>query len=291
MSWRATARREGRDLRAATAVRALLAIATLTGAAAVAVPATALGADLGAEAALPFLVVPLKLVIGLTGLLLGHAAVAGPRSGGQLKLALALPVDRRAFVLGTFVGRAAATLSAAALAILGAGAAMYALFGALPVRGLAGFAGLLGLFGLSVTAIGVGLSASVGSRGAAAVAAVGAFVLFQFFWGVVPAGVHYLLEGSLPGATVPAWLVLIERAQPFAALEAAAELAVQESGRTVRLSGSGAAAGAGGSAAGADRLAGAPPWYLDPAVAVGILVAWAVVPLAIGAERFRRADL
>ena len=291
MSWRATARAEVRALRAAAVVRGLLAVAALTGVAAVTLPAIAIGTELTAEGALPFLVAPLKLLVGAAGLLLGHGAVAGPRSGGQLKLALGLPIDRRAFVLGTYLGRAAATLLVGVVALAAAAVAMWVLLGAVAMRGLVGLSGALAPFGVAVAAVGVGLSAASRGRGAAAVAAVGALVLFQFFWGVVPAGAHYLVEGSLPGPAAPPWIVFLERAQPFAAFEVAAEHAVPEAGRGVRLSGAGASAGDTPSTGPGAPLAGSQRWYLEPRVAVALLVGWTVLPLVIGAERFRRTDL
>lgn len=291
MSWLAVARLEARVVARSRALRVLVGLVALVGVAAVALPAVALDGTLTAERALAYLVAPLKLVVGLTGLLAGHGAVAGPRSGGQLKLTLGLPVRRSALVLGAFVGRAATVLVGTALGLLAVAGALVAIYGALPAVALAGFAALLALFAVTVTAVGVGLSAASASRGVAAAAAVGAFVLFQFFWGVVPGGVHYIVTGSLPGAVVPPWVVLVERLQPFAAFEAAAAQLLPAAEGAVRLSGEGAAAAADGGRPVADRLAGDPPAYLDPWAALATLVAWAVVPLAAGGARFARADL
>ncbi|MDZ7701969.1 MAG: ABC transporter permease subunit [Halobacteriales archaeon] len=289
MRWLVVARREGRDVARSRALRALVALFVLVGIAAVAVPATAFDGRLPADRALAFLVAPLKLVVGLAGLLAGQGAIAAPRTGGQLKLTLGLPIPRTALVLGAFLGRAVVVLAGTAAGLLAVAMALVVVHGTLPTALLGEFAALLGLFAVTATAVGVGLSAASPTRGVAAAAALGAFVLFQFFWGVVPGGVHYAIEGSLPGTVVPPWVVLLERLQPFAAFEAAAEHLLPAAGGAVRLSGEGAAAtGSGPSSA---RLAGDPPAYLGLWAAVATLAGWAVGALAIGAARFARADL
>lgn len=290
MRWLVVARREALDVRRSRAVWTLVGVFAVVGVAAVVLPAAAFGDGLPAERSVAFLVAPLRLVVGLTGLLAGHAAIAGPRGGGQLKLALGLPIGRAALVVGAFVGRAVVVLAGTAVGVLAAALAMLGVYGSLPVGALAGFGALLGLLAVAVTALAVGLSAASPSSTAAAVAAVGAFVCFEFFWGVVPGAAHYLVEGSLPGAVVPPWVVLLERLQPFAAFEAATELVVPRAERGVRLSAGGAEA-TGGARNLADRLAGAAPGYLDPWGAVGILLGWTVVPLVVGIRRFGRADL
>lgn len=291
MSWRAVARLEARDARRSRALRTVVVMASVVGVAADWLPAIALGEGLTAERAVAFLVTPLKLAVGLTGLLAGYGAVAGPRTAGQLKLALGLPNARSGLVLGAFVGRSAVVLVGVAVALVAVVVALWVTYGTVPIRPLAGFGGLLALFAGSITALAVGLSAASPSRGGAAVAAVSAFVAFEFLWGVVPAGAHYLVEGSLPGAVVPPWVVLLERLQPFAAFETAAEVVLPVGSDGVRLSGGGAEATAVGTRSLADRLAGTPPTYLDPAAGILMLVVWAVVPLWIGLARFNRVDL
>lgn len=291
MSWRVVARREALDVRRSRALWAVVGLFAVAGTAAVLLPALAFGEALSAEAALAFLVDPLELVVGLTALVAGYGAVAGPRTGGQLKLALGLPLRRRGLVFGAFVGRAAVVLAGTAVGLMTVVAALLVVYGSLPLRSVAGFGALLGLLAVAVTALAVGLSAASPTRGVAAVAAVGAFVLFEFFWGVVPGTVHYVIEGSLPGPVVPPWVVLLERLQPFAAFEAATDLVLPAPDRALRLSAGGAEAAAGGPSTLADRLHGAPPGYLDPRASLVTLLAWTVVPLLAGIERFRRADL
>lgn len=291
MNWRAVARLEARVVRRSRGLRAVVSVATVVGVAAVWLPSLALGDGLAAERAVSFLVAPLKLAVGLTGLLAGYGAVAGPRTAGQLKLTLGLPTRRSALVLGAFVGRSAVVLVGVVVALVAASLALSAVYGSVPLRALVGFGALLALLGVSVTGLAIGLSAACSSRAAAGAAAVAAFVAFEFLWGVVPAGAHYLVEGSLPGAVVPPWVVLLERLQPFAAFEVAAELVLPDAGEGVQLSAGGAEATAAGSRELADRLGGPIPTYLDPAVGLLTLLAWTAVPLWLGLARFARADL
>jgi len=280
------------DARRSKGVRAVVGLFAVVALAAVVIPALVVGDSLTADRALVFLVSPLELVVALVALLTGYGAIAGPRTGGQLALVLGLPVDRTALVVGAFVGRSTVVLGGVAVGLAVVAAALPATYGVLPVRPLVTFGLLLALFAVALTALAVGTSAAVASRGRAAVAVVLAFACFEFFWAVVPAGAYYLVTGTLPGATVPAWVVLVHRLQPVTAFEATATAWLPSVGSSVQLSASGAqAAGptAGGGLAG--RLAGPTPSYLDPWAGVVTLVGWTAIPLVVGWHRFRRADL
>lgn len=291
MSWRVVARHEALVARRSHGVQAVVVLFAAVGLAAVAVPAVTIGDGLSAERALAFLVAPLRLVVGLTALLAGYGAVAGPRTGGQLKLTLGLPIRRSALMAGAFVGRASVVLGGLFVGLVAVAIGLYAAYGRLPVAPFVGFGSLLGLFAVTITALAVGLSAASPTRGHAAVAAVGAFVAFEFFWGVVPGAAHYLIEGSLPGTVVPPWVVLIERLQPFAAFDAATDLALPAADESIRLSAAGAEAADGGTRTLADRIDGRPPAYLDPWAGVVTLVGWTVWPLLAGTLRFNAVDL
>lgn len=292
MTWLAVARLLARDARRSRAVWAVVGGFAVVALAASVLPAIVVGDELTADRALTFLVSPLELVVALTALLTGYGAIAGPRTGGQLKLVLGLPIDRTALVIGAFVGRVVVVLGGVAVGLGVVAAALPAVYGELPVRSFLTFGFLLALFAVSVTALAVGCSAAVRSRGRAAVAVVLAFGCFEFFWGVVPAGASYLVTGTLPGPTVPGWVVLVHRLQPFTAFEATAAAWLPSVGSSVQLSASGAQA-AGPTMGGglASRLTGPTPFYLDPWAGLVTLLGWTVVPLVVGWHRFRRADL
>jgi ABC-2 type transport system permease protein len=291
MSLMAVTRRELQEQRRSRGLWTLIGLVTVTGLAAVLLPAIAIEGSLPTEQAVRFLVAPMQLVIGLTGLLAGYSAVAGPRSGGQLRLVLGLPIHRASLVIGAALGRTAVVIGGTIGAVITIALAMQLVHGSLPVAVLGGFGVLLGLLAVATISLAVGLSAASPTRWIAAMAVVALFVLFQFFWEIVPAGAHYLLEGSLPGPTVPPWVVLLERLHPFSAFQAATDLVLPDVERTIRLSGEGAEAASGGPRSVADRVNGSVPWFLSPWAAVGTLLGWAVVPLLIGLLLFNRADL
>lgn len=291
MNWRPVARLMARDARRSHGVWVVVGLFAVMAVVATTLPSVVIGDSLTAVEALVFLIAPMQVLVAVTGLLAGYGAIAGPRSGGQLGLVLGQPIERGALVVGAFVGRTAVVLGGLTVGIGIIGISLPIVYGGLPAERLATFAGLLALLAVAVTAVAIGISAVAGTRGRAAVAAVGAFVLFQFFWDVVPAGAHYLVEGSLPGPVVPGWVVLLERLQPLTAFEAAATHVLPDVGAGVQLSPGEAQATDAGSAALRDRLEGPPPAYLDPWVAVVTLVGWAIVPLAIGWHWFRRVDL
>lgn len=291
MNWRLVARREVMELRRSPGIWTLIGLATVTGLAAVLLPAIAIDGSLPRAHAVRFLVAPFQLVIGLTGLLVGYSAIAGPRTGGQLKLVLGLPIDRAALVLGAVVGRVTVVLAGTIAALVVTGVAMRIVQGSLPLEPLSGFGLVLGLFGIATTSLAVGVSAASRSRWIAATTVVGLFVLFQFFWHLVPTGAYYLVEGSMPGPTVPPWFVLLERLHPFAAFESATDVVLPEVERTIRLSGAGADSAGGGPTSLKARVDGPVPWYLSSWAAIGTLLGWAVAPLLLGLHRFRQVDL
>lgn len=170
MSWRAVARLEASRAQQSRALWAVVALFGLVGVAAVVIPALAIGDALSADRALAFLVAPVRLVVGLTALLAGYGAVAGPRSGGQLKLVLGLPVRRSSLVTGAFVGRAAVVLGGLVVGLAAIALAVQVIHGSLPPAFL-GLGALLALFGVTITGLAVSLSSASPSRGHAAAAA------------------------------------------------------------------------------------------------------------------------
>lgn len=292
MSWGLVARREVLDAGRSRWLGTVVGLFAFVAGLAVVLPAAAVDGPLAPGEALAFLVAPLRTLVAVIALLAGYGAVVGARAGGQLKLALGLPIRRSAVVLGAFAGRSAVVLGVVSVGFVAVGVALQVVHGIVPLGRLLGLAGLAGLYAVAVTALAVGISAATGSPRRAAAAAVGVFVLFQFFWGLVPGATHYLVAGTLPGRTVPAWFVLLERLQPLAAFQSAADLVVLDVDRVVRL----AAGGAGSPDAPArpstaDRVGGSVPFYLAPWFGVVTLAGWTVLPLAAGAYRFRRADL
>jgi ABC-2 type transport system permease protein len=78
----------------------------------------------------------------------------------------------------------------------------------------------------------------------------------------------------MPGGVVPAWFLLLQGLSPTGAYNALVQRLLLGGGTAVEA-----------------RIGGPAPSYLDPAVFLLILLAWAAVPLLAGYLRFRRADL
>ncbi len=248
---------------------------------------SALGEVESAVVALSFAAGPAQIFVPLAAFVGGYMAVVGERRAGSLKLLLGFPVTRGDALLGKALGRAAVVAVTVLLGFAGAAALAPVLFGSLPTE-IVGLTAATLLLGLACTGYAVGVSGAVSTRGRAMGLVVGAFVAFTFLWRFLLAGGYYLLNGGMPGKTVPAWYLLAERLNPLYAYADAAEYAL---GRPIASIVTVQLRGGASSLPVAEQLQGAVPVYLDPWSAVAILALWALVPLTVAAQRFGRADL
>lgn len=207
------------------------------------------------------------LFLPLAALQFGYDRVAGPRETGEIRLLLAPPHSRRAFVLGTFLGRAVFTALLVTVGYLVATAAYGAFVGVPdPVRTLGGYLLALAL-GVAVVGLGVGLSASMSTRGRATITAAVTYLTLLAFWGAIPNAVRFVANGlRAPTGPQPEWAIAFAQAVPT---EAYRNLV----------------------AALLPNTAPPPVVTAGPLAAVLVLVAWTVLPLAVGTIRFERADL
>jgi len=207
------------------------------------------------------------LFLPLAALQFGYDRVAGPRETGEIRLLLAPPHSRRAFVLGTFLGRAAFTALLVTVGYLVATVAYAAVVGVPdPVRTVGGYLLALAL-GVAVTGLAVGLSASMSTRGRATITAAAAYLTLLTFWESIPTAVRFVGNGlRAPTGPQPEWAVAFAQTVPTRAYRNLAANLLPN-------------------AAPPDIVTAGPP------AAVLVLVAWTVVPLAVGIARFERADL
>lgn len=280
------ARKDFRDARRSKLLWGLTALFVLfTGL--ITYAASALGEVESAVVALTFAAGPAQVFVPLAAFVGGYMAVVGERRTGSLKLLLGFPVTRGDALLGKALGRTAVVAVTVLVGFGVATALTPALFGTLPAEAVGLTAATL-LLGLACTGFAVGASGSVSTRGRAMGLVIGAFVAFTFLWRFLLAGGYYLLNGAMPGKTVPAWYLLAERLNPLYAYADAAEYVLGQpiaSIVTVRLRGGASTLPV------AEQLGRSVPAYLDPWSAVAVLALWALVPLAIAARRFGRADL
>lgn len=245
------------------------------------------------EMALAFVAELAQLFVPVVALITGYLSVVGERRAGSLRVLLSYPFSRFDLVAGKLVGRAIVigTALLAGLAImLGLAVVRY---GAPPVGVVVGIAGATLLFGLAFTGLAVGVSAGTDTRGRAMATVLGIYLVCLVFWDAIAAGIYYVIHGALPSLEVEAWYLLLVRLNPVEAFRALVDAALEPpvaSAFTIPIEDVPQDATPEQLAV-ANRVAGELPVYLTDWFLVVVLLAWAVVPVAIGYWRFTRADL
>lgn len=272
MTWRPIARKDVADAVRSRSLWALGAVfLVLFVGLAVAVPWLGRGTF---EDFLGLAVEVVGVVVPLVALVLGYKAVIGERSTGSVALLLSLPHSRWDALVGKFLGRSVVLTVPVAVAAGVAGLVALLLLGGVDVLDYLVFVVAGVLLGLAYLGIAVGLSASSTDQRRVSAAAFGAFVLLGPFWENVVTLLVLLLfrfQGVVLAAP-PDWAVLLEFASPSTAYAylAAALLGVGDAGSV---------------------SAASARWFVEPWVAVLILLAWVAVPLAAGYWRFAASDL
>ncbi|WP_049980116.1 ABC transporter permease subunit [Halolamina rubra] len=214
------------------------------------------------------------LLVPIMALIAAYLAIAGERESGSLKVILGLPPSRGEVLLGKFLGRCGVVAIGLTLGFVVSGVVTTALYGGLPVGAFVGTTLLTVLLGVSFVGIAIGISAVTRTRAPAMTLAITAYLGLTLLWDLAPNAVHLLVTGEMPGQVVPGWFLLLQGLSPTGAYNALVQRLLLGGGTAVEA-----------------RLGGPEPAYLDPVVFLGILVAWAVVPLAVGYVGFSRADL
>jgi len=202
----------------------------------------------------------------------GYKAILGERQAGTLVLALALPHSRRDLVVGKFVGRALVLSVPVLIGLVVAGALALAAGGA--VSGLGdylAFGVVTLLYGLAFLGVALFLSIGTGSSRRATLGAIGLYIALVLAWGVLVdalVAILFRLQGS---GTKPDWAVFLQFLSPANLYQFLLDGAEDVQSDIVGM---------------VD-----PPWFLTWWVAVVLLLAWMVVPVAIGTWRFERTEL
>jgi len=268
------ARKEFADaLRSRTIWAIVLVIAAMTSLSAgisLLVPDVEGGAEMAIGSASQFA----GLLVPIMALIAAYLAIAGERESGSLKVILGLPPSRGEVLLGKFLGRSGAVAIGLALGFVVSGVVTATLYGELPVVAFVGATILTILLGVSFVGIAIGISAVTATRARAMTLAITAYLGLTLLWDLAPNAVHLLVTGEMPGGVVPAWFLLVQGLSPTGAYNALVQQLLLGSGTAVEA-----------------RIGGPAPGYLDPAVFLGILFVWTVVPLLVGYLDFRRADL
>ncbi|WP_266075345.1 ABC transporter permease [Haladaptatus caseinilyticus] len=255
------------------AITTLFVLATAGGMYAI----SSLNDDFTAKQTVGFLSSPATLIVPLAALVIAYLSIAGERESGSIKLLLGLPHTRRDVVLGKLIGRAGVVAVATVIAFIAGAIVLIVQYGSFPVTDFLVQGVVTLLFGLVFVGIAVGFSSMTATRSRAMAGAIGLYFLFQLVWNVVPMGAYYLLEGGFPSpmGKLPAWYFLLNLLNPVNAYAIVAQFLTNPSSQNMYQT----------------LVAGDAPFYLDGWFALVILGAWLVVPLAIGYQSFKRADL
>lgn len=223
-----------------------------------------------------FLSSPVALLVPITGLVVGHKAIAGEVESGSAKLLLSLPHSRRDAVIGKVVGRTAVLSLSIIVGVIASALVVLALYDSFSPTSFAVFGLLSLLLGAVYTAIGVGISSLTNDSGRATIGAAGFFLVMEVLWGIVPMGVNYLLTGAfIPRGTSPLWYAFLNRVAPSSAYSYALADFVPEAS----LGTAGAIGGTGDSI------------LLTGGAMLAILLAWFVLTPLVGYLRLEGRDL
>ncbi|ELZ08214.1 ABC-2 type transporter [Halovivax asiaticus JCM 14624] len=209
-----------------------------------------------------------------------YLAIAGERESGSIKYLLSTPIQRRDVVLGKYVSRA--TVVAASLVVAFVVAAILSLvwFSEFPAGVFVGLALLTIAFALAYVAVAITISAATATRSRAMGGVLGFYfvtnLLILFGQLSILGALEYVLN-ELLGLGVgddPIQLVGMLVSPTHTYLNTTL-LAFPDGFEEAMLGGQ----------------TTATAWYVEPEAALVILLAWTVVPLALGVWRFERADL
>ncbi|RRJ33406.1 ABC transporter permease [Halocatena pleomorpha] len=282
MSWTVVAQKDFRDAGRSKTLWAvsLLFVLFATGAAIMYAQIPALQ-QAGANSAISslgfvnFLQGPVTILVPVIGLMLGYKAISGEVENGSVKLLLSLPHRRSSVVAGKFVGRVTVLAVSIIIGFAVATAVMLALYPELSPGRFALFVLLAVLFGAAYVSIGIGFSALTKSTTKAGAGIFGVYLLFNWLWGTIGMGVDWFISGTLFFRQgVPDWYLLYTQLNPNSAFRTVLGAALSDASVN-------------------DALTAQPgdPFFLSAWFALLILIAWVVLPAALGTLRFRSVDL
>ncbi|MGB9986952.1 ABC transporter permease subunit [Salarchaeum japonicum] len=218
-----------------------------------------------------FLSSPVTLLVPITGLVVGHKAIAGEVESGSAKLLLSLPHSRRDAVVGKVVGRAAVLSLSILVGLVASLLVMVALYDEYTLTSFAIFGVFSLVLGAVYTAIGVGISSLTNDSGRATIGAAGFYLLVEFILPLIPTGLVALLDLQVSSDAV--WPFVFNVLPPSGAYTFALANFVPEAGFGVAL--------------------GSLPDSIvfDGVTMVALLVAWFVLAPLVGYLRFNGRDL
>lgn len=217
------------------------------------------------------IVLPAIIFLPVIALVSSSSAIARERESGTIRFLLGFPNDRREVVLGKFLSRAA--LINVGLSIGFAVTALLAVvfFDQPGFLTLATFALLTMLFATAYVGLAIGISAVTSSQMRAIAGVLASAFVWAFIWiPFVPSSIPSLVEKHT-GVT-DSTLVLVDIVSPSMAYAQTLQLLGPDAEPLVKSTAS-------------------APLLVSPTIAIGSLVAWVVVPLALGYWWFCTVDI
>lgn len=225
------------------------------------------------EGYLDLLAPGVSLLVPLAGIVVGYDAVVTERETGTAVLTLSMPHSRAALVAGNLAGRTALFAGVVGVATGLTGLGMAATYPAFDAGRYLGFVAVTVGYGIVFVWLAAALSMALSTSRRVIAAAFGSYLGLVLSWNVLVAVVEAVLfRFRSPGPEPVAWSTAATFVGPRTA--------------SAYLFGETLDAGVVPPVA-----AEVTAWYVSPAVAALALVAWAVVPVAIGYGAFQRSDL
>ncbi|WP_459194774.1 ABC transporter permease [Halosimplex sp. J119] len=231
------------------------------------------------------LLVPFVLFAGPVAIVAAYASIAGERESGSLRVLLSFPTDRGAVLLGKALSRTVLLLTLSLGTYLVLGGVLIQTYGTFDGAEYLLDAGLLAAFTFAWAGLSVGVSAAVATKVRAIAVLFGTYLALgplDLWRATVVRLVGMVVEGpgfdpstlrslTNAGSETPEWYLYVGRLNPVEATLAANDWTSYVLTPSVWSTG--------------------PTTLAHNVFGVAAVLAWGVVPLAIGYWRFGRADL
>lgn len=236
------------------------------------------------------------LMLPLIAIMIGYMAIVGERQSGSLRVLFGLTFSRGEVLIGKLASRVSVMVVVTIISLVVGLVVATAVTGGIDVQLFLAFSGLTILLAAMFTSIAISASALTSTRYRSMGLAVGAYILFALLWHPIAAGIHYVIEGSLPPYEAPGWYFLLTRLNPLEAfnqvtsglidqyvwgligwVNVVEDIDVDFTDPDVLLL--------------QDRITGDLPLYLTDGAAALILALWTIVPIGIAYWSFNRVDL
>ncbi|WP_436923556.1 ABC transporter permease subunit [Halosimplex amylolyticum] len=231
------------------------------------------------------LLIPFVLFGGPVAIVAAYASVAGERESGSLRVLLSFPTDRGTVLLGKAVSRTLVLLAVSLGTYLVLGGVLIQAYGTLDGVEYLVDAGLLAAFTFAWAGLSVGVSAAVATKVRAVALLFGLYLVLgplDLWRATVVRAVGMIVEGpgfdpsglsTLTSASpdAPEWYLYVGRLNPVQATLAATDWTSH--------------------VLTASRWSAQYNTLAHNAFGLAAILAWGLVPLAVGYWRFGRADL